>query len=80
MSPENDLFEIHTPTLQRAMWLDVYPNIIYNGIMSQFKPEIIRNWVVTDIREGCLVRWIKRDRPLTDDELLKIFPYYKSVT
>lgn len=72
-----DLFEVLTPGLQNSIWVDNYPEVIKDILMRAYKPELIRNWGISDLTiapDGkILTKWFKRLVPLNDEELAKIF-------
>jgi len=59
-----------------GFWAEEGRNTIIRMIESQYKTEIIREWAIVDLifsHKKVLVKWEKRFRPLTDEELKKSY-------
>ncbi len=67
-----NFLEIHKNSMERGFWTEMHPDSIYRAIESQYVTEVIREWFIVEIANSekkVLVKWAKRYRPLTDEEL-----------
>jgi hypothetical protein len=58
-----------------GFWDDIYVSIIKTMIEGSYKTSIIREYSVADLvlnGDKMLIKWEKRFRPLTDEELMDL--------
>ena len=71
--------DIHFKSVEisNEFWQETYESTIKHALLSMYKPEIIKEWYITDlvIRDGKdpLIKWEKRMFPLTDEQLKEKF-------
>lgn len=73
----DNFLEIHKEGMDKStgFWAEESISILLKTIENRYKTDIIRNWAVRDVSlntsnsDKLLVKWVKRDRPLTDLEL-----------
>lgn len=72
---EKDFLEVHKEGLEPlGFWQAEYKESIQKCIENRYKTDVIKNYSVVDIvmnGDKVLVKWIKRWKPLTDEELLE---------
>jgi len=69
---EKSFLDIHKETMDLGFWDEQYKSEILRSIENAYKTEVIREWGVSDViikDDKSLVKWFKRHRPLTDEEL-----------
>lgn len=70
-----EFIDLHKRTMEDlGFWDEVYKSSVIKALEITFKREIMRDMFISDIvfREGdrkVLIKWVKRHRPLTDEEL-----------
>lgn len=68
-----DFIETHTKRMETlGFWTEEYKSVVIWMMETQYKTEIIREWTIVDLvfnGDKALVKWKKRFKPLTDDEL-----------
>ena len=70
-----EFIDVHKKTMDTlGFWDEVYKSVLIKSLELGYKREILRDMHITDFvfREGdtkVLVKWSKRFRPLTDEEL-----------
>lgn len=76
---KNNTFpEIMLSNMKREFWSEHYKSAVIRSIECTYKPEIIREWSISDIvvsGDKALYKWVKRYRPLTDEELTEKYHY-----
>lgn len=69
---EKSFLELKQQSMEFGFWSDENKSLILYGIESLYNKNVIRDWSVTDMvikDEKVIMRWTKRYRPLTDEEL-----------
>jgi len=59
-------------------WSEEYKSILIKNTEFMYKPEIIREWCISDLvinNDKVLFKWSKRYRLLTDEELMDKYGY-----
>ena len=55
-----------------GFWTESYKEVLLNQMESMYKSEVLKEWAICDIvihDEKVLLKWNKRFRPLTDEEI-----------
>ena len=68
VSSQNELMELS------GFWKEDYKSCVITQVESNYKTEHIRVWGISDIifsGDKALIKWYKRYRPLTKEELKK---------
>lgn len=55
-----------------GFWDETYRSVLINNIELMYKPEIIKEWSISDVvinGDKVLLKWNKRMIPLTEEEL-----------
>jgi len=69
----NDFLELHKKGMDAlGFWTEEYRSTMLKAIEGRYKTEIIREWSISDFvvnADKVLVKWVKRFKPLTDEEL-----------
>lgn len=69
---KDSFLKIQQDSMQFRFWSEEYKNSILKTIEGRFKTEILREWGISDFipnGDKILLKWYKRHRPLTDEEL-----------
>lgn len=75
----DDFVNLHAEGMKKlGFWTEEYRATILKSMERQYKPEIIRNYFITDFvvnGDKVLVKWMKRIEPLSDKELKEDYGY-----
>lgn len=76
-SPPNTFLQLHIKKAENiGFWEELYFSTLLKGVESMYQPEIIAQHYIADLvihGEKVLIKWEKRLRPLTKNELKEIY-------
>ena len=68
-----DFLEIHQKSMETlGFWDEAYKKVVIGVIENGYKTEVIKDWCISDLvinGDKVLIKWNKRYRPLTEEEL-----------
>lgn len=70
---EFNFLEIHKNSMENlGFWEETYKKSAIQMLENGYKTEVIREWEISDLvtnGDKILIKWTKRYRPLTDEQL-----------
>lgn len=69
---ENSFLDINKNSMEFGFWAEGYKSVLIQIIERVYVTEVIRDWYISDVvinEKKYLIKWEKRIRPLTDEEL-----------
>lgn len=68
-----DFLEIHQKSMETlGFWNEAYKKVVIGMIENGYKTEVIKDWCISDLvinGDKVLIKWNKRYKPLTEEEL-----------
>ncbi len=69
---KKSFLQLHQQRMEHDFWAEMHSSLLYLAIESLHTNDVIKEWSVCDVvktEHKILVKWCKRFRPLTDEEL-----------